>query len=849
MVVGMGTSQTIAVEVKSRGTAAFNDAMSAASASIGRMRTAAIGAGTALAGAAAGGIMHAVGAAREWNGAIRELTKVTDPRTAEEIGAAMADLSNTIPLATTELVDIATQASRFGIEGTEAVSNFTETVAQMAVATDISVTEAGQAFAKLTQLTRTPIAEIQNLGSAINTLGQTTATSAGEIVDNMLRSSAALSQLGVTAPEIAGLAASMNAVSESADRAGTRLRRLAQSLQDPTRVERLVQAFRDYGVTIEGVTGSVERARGALESERRELVELETQLQRTDAELRGLGDAHDELGDSIEENRIKIEEIRLEAARAGRELTEEEKAQVEELRLSNRELRLEQMKTEREMDDLRETREDQKQSVEEQESAVESATATLEQETEAAVERFREMVDENPTEAILLLAERMNEGGAAADAMADSMDSRAIQVLQALGSNLDDVRENLENSDDAYEEATSLSREFGIEASSTGSQIQLLENRVFGATRRIGNEFMPTVKQAITGLQPLAGSFRDWARAGGSASAALALLTGVVGGLGVAVGALSTPILAIGAALAALAAAWHNNWLGIRDITADILAEIRGEWNQHGAGLLTEVRETVAAIRGYIQTGLNAVAAVWRVWGPTIRRIVGPLVKWLRLTFDEGMDVLVNVIELALNLIQGDWGEAWENVKAIGSSFINWVKGTFRIGFVGALRILGSVVKSTVTSALAIGDWIKVGILGLTDWLTGPALNWVVNAVRDLGRAVGNAFADAINNTIPNRVSFRIPSVDTKFGRIGGDTIALNLPNNPVQLAEGGIVTRPTLAVAGEAGPEAVVPLDKLDDLGGPRIAEVNVYADDRRGGREAGRAFLTELRSVGLRP
>jgi len=39
-------------------------------------------------------------------------------------------------------------------------------------------------------------------------------------------------------------------------------------------------------------------------------------------------------------------------------------------------------------------------------------------------------------------------------------------------------------------------------------------------------------------------------------------------------------------------------------------------------------------------------------------------------------------------------------------------------------------------------------------------------------------------------------------------------------LKEGGIVTRPTPAVIGEAGPEAVIPLDKIKGLGGPQIVQ-----------------------------
>ena len=40
-------------------------------------------------------------------------------------------------------------------------------------------------------------------------------------------------------------------------------------------------------------------------------------------------------------------------------------------------------------------------------------------------------------------------------------------------------------------------------------------------------------------------------------------------------------------------------------------------------------------------------------------------------------------------------------------------------------------------------------------------------------------------------------------------------------LAAGGVVSSPTLAVVGEAGPEVVIPLDEMDRYGG---STVNVY-------------------------
>ena len=40
------------------------------------------------------------------------------------------------------------------------------------------------------------------------------------------------------------------------------------------------------------------------------------------------------------------------------------------------------------------------------------------------------------------------------------------------------------------------------------------------------------------------------------------------------------------------------------------------------------------------------------------------------------------------------------------------------------------------------------------------------------------------------------------------------MPDIPM-LANGGIVTGPTLALIGEAGPEAVIPLDRMGSMGG----------------------------------
>jgi hypothetical protein len=82
-------------------------------------------------------------------------------------------------------------------------------------------------------------------------------------------------------------------------------------------------------------------------------------------------------------------------------------------------------------------------------------------------------------------------------------------------------------------------------------------------------------------------------------------------------------------------------------------------------------------------------------------------------------------------------------------------------------------------------------------------------------KSIFNNIAKLWNNTI-GKLSFSFPSWVPGLGGKG-----FSVPNIPM-LAEGGIVTGPTLAMIGEAGPEAVVPLSKMGGMGGGITVNVN---------------------------
>jgi phage-related minor tail protein len=127
-------------------------------------------------------------------------------------------------------------------------------------------------------------------------------------------------------------------------------------------------------------------------------------------------------------------------------------------------------------------------------------------------------------------------------------------------------------------------------------------------------------------------------------------------------------------------------------------------------------------------------------------------------------------------------------VKALGTAF----------SFLAANPI---VLVAAAIAALVLGikylwdtnENFRNGVIKIWDGITG-AIKGYVNAILRFVNALIGAF---------NKIQVKIPDWVPGFG---GKSFGINIPKVPY-LAEGGIVNSPTLAMIGEAGPEAVVPL------------------------------------------
>ena len=125
------------------------------------------------------------------------------------------------------------------------------------------------------------------------------------------------------------------------------------------------------------------------------------------------------------------------------------------------------------------------------------------------------------------------------------------------------------------------------------------------------------------------------------------------------------------------------------------------------------------------------------------------------------------------------------------------------VAFVAALVMLYKKFEVVRTVVDTVFNAIKTGVTTSLDFLTS-----YFEGVLNIYKNIFNAIAKLWNNTI-GKLSFKFPDWVPGLGGKG-----FGVPNIPM-LAEGGIVNSPTLAMIGEKGPEAVVPLNRNSGVGG----------------------------------
>jgi hypothetical protein len=169
------------------------------------------------------------------------------------------------------------------------------------------------------------------------------------------------------------------------------------------------------------------------------------------------------------------------------------------------------------------------------------------------------------------------------------------------------------------------------------------------------------------------------------------------------------------------------------------------------------------------------------------------------------------IFDGVIRVVGAAFGAVWDAIKGV----FNWVKNNW--------PLLLAVITGPFGLAIAFVVKFRDDIMNMFSLIYSgikATMGFVADVISAPFKAAFRAVAGLWNNTI-GKLSFTVPSWVPGLGGKGFD-----VPDIPV-LGDGGIVRGPTLAMIGERGPEAVIPLSRAGGMGMGNQITVNVSSAD----------------------
>lgn len=318
-------------------------------------------------------------------------------------------------------------------------------------------------------------------------------------------------------------------------------------------------------------------------------------------------------------------------------------------------------------------------------------------------------------------------------------------------------------------------------------------------------------------------------------SVAAGVATAATWAFNAALAVLTSPITWIIAAIAALIAIGvllYQNWDTVVEFAktawqglCDFISGICQAIGEFFSGLWTKLQEIFEPIGQWFGEKFQ------QAWDAIVNIFSG-IGEWFSGVFQGAWDAIVNIFTPI-----GSWfGQRWADVTSALANIGAWFTDMFQKAWTGLTNIFSKLGLwfgerwADVTSVLAnVSSWfgnmftsaynaVKNAFSSIGGFFSGvwsTVQSIFVNAGQKVGSAVGGAFKSAVNavlGTIENVVNGFIGMINGVLGVVRnlpglgwvGSVSTVSLP----RLARGGIVDSPTIAMIGEAGKEAVVPLE-----------------------------------------
>lgn len=248
---------------------------------------------------------------------------------------------------------------------------------------------------------------------------------------------------------------------------------------------------------------------------------------------------------------------------------------------------------------------------------------------------------------------------------------------------------------------------------------------------------------------------------------------------------------------------WSKAWDGIKQIFSGFSTILES--------LVTMLWDTV---KGLFKAAWDTIVTLVQAGWDGIVTIFSPVGQW----FSDRWNDIVNVFSGTGQWFTQRFQEAWSGLTTIFQSIGKWFSDRYN-DVTNAFSSIGSWFGNTFR-----GAWSNItsAFSGVANFFTG-IYNTIRNLFTNIGVAIGSAVSGAFRSAM-NSAFYTVENVvNTFIGMINGVIGVINkLPGVNLgylgriyipKLARGGIVDSPTLAMIGEAGKEAVVPLENTGFL------------------------------------
>lgn len=230
------------------------------------------------------------------------------------------------------------------------------------------------------------------------------------------------------------------------------------------------------------------------------------------------------------------------------------------------------------------------------------------------------------------------------------------------------------------------------------------------------------------------------------------------------------------------------------------------------------------------------VTGLWQSFVDTFHMIIDPWIEIIKRASQWFYDTVIAPI---VDFFKGLWTDVkaiftnlWGDIKGVWNTVSTWFSSKVIQPVKDKFTNIWSSIKNGASNAWQGIKNTFSKVASFFGDIFGKAWSKVKNIFSTGGKifdgikdGIASAFTSIVNKIISgiNRVvSIPFNAINSALGKIRNVEIlgvspftwipTISVPKIPM-LAEGGILTKPTLNIAGEAGPEAIIPIDKLQSF------------------------------------